>query len=50
MVRLSYVKIGSLSLTVLTALEGVTEAMSLELHPSWGIKVCRRAFVLKFPT
>jgi len=27
-------------LTIFPALEGVTEALSLELHPSWGIKVC----------
>jgi len=46
MVRLSYVKIEPLLLTGLTALEGVTEAMSLELHPSWGIKACCQTFIL----
>ena len=43
-------QIGSLLLTGLTALESVTEAMSLELHPSWGIKACLRTFILQFPS
>ena len=37
--QVSHTGIDSFPLTVIPALEGVTEAMSMELHPSWNIKV-----------
>ena len=46
---LSHQKSSSHCSPFLTALEGVTEALSMELHPSWSIKVWCQGFVVLFP-